>query len=170
MMATIDQYSLTSLPLTLLCKGKIIGSATGFFYKVKNRYFLVSNWHVFSGRNANTGQTIRNDAGLPDTLRLAYPRKDHLGEWIDGHLVHLEANHGTSTWLQHPKGQEIDVAAVPIDAFPDECTVYELPRPIETTDMAFRIGMDAYIMGFPKGISHQKFFAHLEACFCRDRA
>jgi len=83
--------------------------------------------------------------------------KDHLGEWIDGNLVDLETNDGTPTWLPHPKGQEIDVAVVPIDAFPQECTVYQLPRPNETTDMAFCIGMDAYILGFPKSISHQKF-------------
>ena len=146
-----------SLPLTLLCKGAPIGSATGFFYRVEERYFLVSNWHVLSGRNPYTGQANHKLAALPDALGLALHRKDRLGEFVEGYSANLVDDQGTPKWLQDVRGQDVDVAVLPIDVFPSECVAYELPRPGEAKDMAFRVGMDAYVLGFPKGIAHQKY-------------
>ncbi len=156
-MAALDEYSVTALPLTMLCKGAAIGQAIGFFYKLTDRYFLISNWHVFSGRSPYTGQARRKDAALPDALGLALHRKDHLGGFVEGYSARLDDDQGAVKWLQHQQGQDIDVAVLPIDVFPADCVAYELPRASEASDMAFRVGMDAYILGFPKGIAHQKY-------------
>lgn len=156
-MPTLDEYSVTTLPLEMTCKGRSIGLATGFFYEKDARAFLVSNWHVMSGRNPYTGQSRCTDAALPDALKFALHRKDRLGEWIVGYSARLEDDQGCPLWLQHQAGQDVDVAVLPINNFPPEAVVYSLPRAGEISNMAFSVGRDAYILGFPKGIAHQKY-------------
>lgn len=55
--------------LELLAHGKVIGNATGFFLKRGAVWHIVTNWHVFSGRDNATGQPRRDDCAVPDTCR-----------------------------------------------------------------------------------------------------
>ena len=156
-MVTLDEYSVTSIPLTLLCKGKPIGTATGFFYKSGAHHHLVSNWHVFSGRNTYTGQANRKDAAVPDALALVL-HGNRLGTYREGLSVPLEDGTGASLWRQHARGQDVDVAILPVGKISAEYTIYELPRMREAADMALKVAMDAFIIGFPKVITHQRVF------------
>ena len=153
-MPTLDEYSVTALPLTQMCKGNAIGRATGFFYRHQDRFFLVSNWHVFSGRNPYTGQALHKSGATPDAVCLPLHTKDRLGHFSKGHTLALEGANAAPTWLQHPRGQDIDVAVALIASLPPASAAYELPRPSERTDMAMTIAMDCFVLGFPKGISH----------------
>ena len=102
-MITLDEYSITALPLAQLCKRKAIGSATGFFYKREDRFFLVSNWHVFSGRDPYTGQSLcKKTAAIPDAIGLPLHTKDQLGHFSEGCVLPLEAN-GSATLAATPQ-------------------------------------------------------------------
>src|SRR5438876_11051056 len=70
------------LQLKLLAKGKELGVATGFFYVHKEREFLVTNYHVVSGINPNTGEYLDNDGAFPDTvtLKVASTKEGPAGE------------------------------------------------------------------------------------------
>lgn len=152
-MQSIDEHSVTALPLKLLCKGAVIGTATGFFYVLNGHRYLVSNWHVFSGRNTYTGQAIRKDAALPDALRVVIHLSARIGaaQEVDFRLYHQD---GAPLWWQHMDGQDVDVAVLPcFDDLPQDYTAYDIPLKSDASDMAFKIGMDAYILGFPKGIA-----------------
>lgn len=153
----IDPYSPISVRINLLCNDNYISSATGFFFEYGNNLFVVSNWHVFSGRNPNTGQSMNNSGAVPDTMEIALWLKRKIGDW---QLVRMPMNdtNGEAVWLQHPNGQDIDVAVCRINEIPDEIAIYSLPRPDETLDMAFEIAMDVFIVGFPLGLSHQDVF------------
>ena len=48
---------------------KILGTATGFYYKYKDRMFLVTNKHVVTGKNTFTGQCISSLGSIPTVLR-----------------------------------------------------------------------------------------------------
>lgn len=82
--------------------------------------------------------------------------KTKLGEVLKKATFSLEDEHGGPLWIQHQRGQELDLAALPINKLPDDCISYKLPRGDETCEMAALIGMDAFILGFPKGIAHQQ--------------
>src|SRR4051812_43799972 len=70
--AQIDPLSVTSLYLKLYAKGNQLSTATGFVVEHHGRRFLVSNWHVFSGRNADTDQPLDSKtAAVPDQVRIA---------------------------------------------------------------------------------------------------
>ncbi len=155
-MPTIDPYSLVSVPLDLHSNGKSIGPATGFFYARNDQKYFVSNWHVFSGRNPTNGQPINQKTGaVPDQIIFPLPIKGKPGEWCDRATIELRDKNGNATWLQHPNGQDFDVAVFRVHSLPEECTTYEAVRPNETSNMAIKPGMDVFIVGFPLGISKQ---------------
>ena len=154
-MVVIDEYSLTAIPLTMLCNDKEIGTATGFFHKSGDKFWIISNWHVFSGRNPITGQSLRKDAALPDAIRLWLHIENKMGSVAQQKVALVDAA-GEPIWRQHKRGQDYDVAVLRVGTLPKGCIAYDLPRPRETGDMGIKIGMDAYILGFPKGIANNK--------------
>jgi hypothetical protein len=56
MPGTANLLTLSITKIELLCKDHLLGKATGFFLKYQSNWFLVSNWHVFSGRDPKSGQ------------------------------------------------------------------------------------------------------------------
>lgn len=95
------------------------------------------------------------NAAIPDQVVFPIHLKDKLGQWRDGTTINLGNNTGNSTWFQHSNGQDIDVAVLPIQDIPDDCIIYDAVRPDETSNMAFMVGMDVFILGFPKGLAKQ---------------
>jgi hypothetical protein len=66
-MTKIDPFSLTTLPLEQCANGKTLGTATGFIWKRRETHYLITNWHVVSGKNAQTEEQITKIR--PDKLR-----------------------------------------------------------------------------------------------------
>ena len=62
----IDPLSNSSLFVESRVNGKSLGTATGFCIEAKGKFFLVTNWHVVTGRNPDTGELLSNnlDASL----------------------------------------------------------------------------------------------------------
>jgi len=61
----MDAHTLCTTPIELLSKDgseTVIGTATGFFWRSNGQAYLVTNWHVISGRNPFTGE-ISSPAG-----------------------------------------------------------------------------------------------------------
>lgn len=51
----LDTLAKYSYKLSRISKSNVVGSATGFFIKQKAKLYLVSNYHVFTGRNTFSG-------------------------------------------------------------------------------------------------------------------
>ncbi|HET6388231.1 trypsin-like peptidase domain-containing protein [Hyphomicrobium sp.] len=149
---TIDAYSVTSLKLDMLCGSVSIGTATGFIYERNGESFLVSNWHVFSGRHPGTGQALRRDAAIPDEVCVSvnYPIAHGLGK--SKLALPLISTEGVPLWKQHARGQDFDVSVLPLQHL---TPVYHLPEPGEENGLSMQVSMDCYILGFPEGIAHQ---------------
>ncbi len=156
-MPAIDQYSFVSIPLEMVSNGQKISTATGFFYTRNERPYLVSNWHVFSGRNPIDGQAMDKNAAIPDQVVFPIHLKDRLGRWRENATSNLVNNNGNPTWFQHRNGQAIDIAVLPSPDIPDDCIIYDPVKPDET-NMAFMVGMDVFVVGFPLGLAKQGIF------------
>jgi hypothetical protein len=152
-MATIDEYTLASIPLTLLCRGNPLSTGTGFFHAHAGIHYLVSNWHVFSGRHPDTGQTFQKMGATPDKVRMPV-HATQLGQMHIHEFDLCDAN-GDAFWIQHQRGQEIDVGMLPI-AIPQGCQAYELPRTNQQADMIVSVGSDVFVLGFPLGLALQQ--------------
>ena len=51
-MTEIDAFSLTTVPVEQLANGTPMNSATAFVWKQGPQHYLITNWHVVTGKNA----------------------------------------------------------------------------------------------------------------------
>jgi len=160
---TVDQCSLYAVYIEAIFidqtdKTKEIDktSATGFIYQYYGNYYLVSNWHVFSGRNAISLNPIHKRAALPEKIRIHFPVDGQIGitKTIDYPLK--DEDGGAYFWLEHPERNKVDVAVLPID-WKTEYAIYPVShvnasRGIRDFPEGFYVGQEVFILGYPKGI------------------
>ncbi len=136
-----------------------IAQATGFFWKRKNRTYLITNWHVLCGREPETGQPKNGDGLLPDRVRFPMWKRAniaHLG-FFDASLKNFD---GSNCWLEHPKlGCKIDIAALRIpnlgvlrDFLFEPYIVHSINNLYNQINMAVGVGSDVFVLGFPYGM------------------
>lgn len=167
--AAMNTLSLCCTPIELLSndgEDSIVSSASGFFWAYRERPYLITNWHVISGRNPFTGNIISETGYIPQKIRffgvsyslegknLAFSRKPYVISLPDD----------TCRQISKPPtvaGHGVDVLALPI---PTEaifkkngnlqgfvgaekltCFINEaVGRPIVT-----RAGDDCFLLGYP---------------------
>ncbi len=156
--AMIDTPSVQSLLLKPSANSNALSTATGFVVKYDGRSYLVTNWHVVSGRNPKTGQPLHHSAAVPDSLLISYVTN------IDPQSVawtefkgNLYDEAGRVTWFEHPAhGRKVDIVALPL---PDDLPKEIILHPYEINDVETRPQLSAkvtdwtYIVGFPFGIA-----------------
>lgn len=169
----IDEWSLRAVPLQMRCCGHVIGRATGFFWLFDGRAFLITNWHVLSGRDPKNMICKDRDGAVPDEL--AYPRfiRNESYDDVVYSNVGLIDTDGNNLWLEHPvHGSNVDVAAVPVPLAEEHKTV-KGPRDTYIHTVApnggfigaelfnglppwngsrREMGDDLFVLGFPLGL------------------
>lgn len=149
---TVARPSLASLLLQPSFGGNPISSATGFVAPQPNGgYFLVTNWHVVTGRNPITGQPLNPQTGaVPDQIVIAHHVEDALGTW---HPVvePLYSPAGAPRWLEHPTlGRRVDVVALPLTETTGSAFIGYDPRQ-EGVPIKYGVSRPLSIIGFPYG-------------------
>lgn len=147
----IDPLSLTSVHLECFACGNSLSVASGFIIKFKDRFYVITNWHVVSGKNADTGQLLAQHGAVPDTIKIKHHSKHQLGEWIETTELLLDDDYNP-LWLEHASGREVDIVAIPITPN-DDIELHPLDFGLINTDVIMRPGMLVSIIGFPKGLS-----------------
>jgi hypothetical protein len=142
----IDPLSLCSLLVETRGYDLTLGTATAFCVRKGGNTLLITNLHVVTGRNADIGELLSSIGAVPDQIRILHHAKHGLGNWV----IRTEALYidGVRRWYEHPKGQAIDVIALPITVDGD-VTVYELDLSLADFDMVVRVAMPVSIIGFP---------------------
>jgi hypothetical protein len=64
-MNEIDAFSLTTVPVEQFANSQPMKSATAFVWKERAQHYLITNWHVITGRDAATGKL--ETPARPDT-------------------------------------------------------------------------------------------------------
>jgi hypothetical protein len=117
---------------------------------VGEQHFLITNWHVVTCRNNQTGANLHPQGARPNRLRLFFNPPQLAATKVEAYQDLFLPN-GQPVWFVHSvHGRQVDVVA--------------LPLPTQRTDMNFRpinamssdrlqtaIGMDVFILGYPFG-------------------
>ena len=149
--------------ITLKSRDQKLGHATAFFYKYNECFYLISNWHVFSGRNCYHSQPIHDSCAVPDQIEFNLSVVGAKGAKIPLHVsilsrtnIDLNDDAGRPIWLQHREGQKYDLAAYPV---PNEIIAdREIFPAVGTNDaphLSIRPGSEVFILGYPMGITLQ---------------
>jgi hypothetical protein len=149
----LDYYSLCSVQLNLFFRDTKLSTATGFFKFIDEQLYLVSNWHVFSGRHPKTGQPLHKLGAIPDRIKLTLHGQDFGLVYEDSNL-YLDNADGRALWKQHRLGQSIDVAILPINEMPDMIAWHDIVGPDEPDSIYVGPGMDVFVLGYPQGVSN----------------
>lgn len=154
----IDPLSVTSLYLKVYANGNQLSTATGFVVEHRSRSFLVTNWHVLSGRHPETGNPLSPTAGIPDEVRIAHTQKRSLGSWqfVPERLLNED---GSPRWIEHRVGREIDVACLELRNIKEDIRLYPFDMSLADVDLLLYPAMTVCVIGFPFGLRPNAFFA-----------
>lgn len=152
----VNQYSLASYYVEMFFNDIKLSNATCFFTKRGKKRYLISNWHVVSGKDADTLQCLDKNAAVPNKMHIYLPAKtDDKDAIFDDNFVelHLYDTEGNQVWYDMRKNdQMIDIAVIPLK---NELDKYILD--IEDAEEPFNesvnlnIADEIYIIGFPFG-------------------
>jgi Trypsin-like peptidase domain len=149
----VDQFSLTTVPVELFYKQTPLGIATSFVWKhADGRYFLITNWHVVSGRDAITRKNLKAHGGRPDRIHAYF--NFQIGIFGKAEVdINIRDDHGTPRWLIHPiQGAAVDVVAIPLPYTGNETSPSLYPlNPLSAQGLVIRVSMEVFILGYPFG-------------------
>jgi hypothetical protein len=145
----VDPYSVVALPVQTLFSETVLSSATGFVWKAEDRHFLITNWHVLTGKHPETGRHLSDHAGEPDQIRAFFTSAEDLGR-KHGIPLRILDQHGKPRWLIHPThGKKVDIAALPFDV-PAGVQFHPMNEQ-QQVPVAFPVGSEVFVIGFPLG-------------------
>jgi len=146
-----------------------LGYATGFICNYKDKYFLLTNWHVVSGRNFESKEIIHASGAVPGYFNLTFqvgknktetslqPMTCNIPNLVlyDYKIEEQKLIMGdTPLWIEHPeKGSDMDIAAIEITS--------DIPHHEEIATIAYEIEKESeknfplnvmdnvFIVGYP---------------------
>jgi hypothetical protein len=164
----IDRLSLTTVRLQALYNETVLSNATGFFYSGlldnKQNFWLVTNWHVLSGRHINPPHSALHSKGsVPNRIGLSLLLKDDQPEYhgagpnelrFQEQFVELYDSDGAAIWYQHPQKNAFDVAVINFSVLVDRCEFRGINQVARQDDMKIEIGSRILVLGYPLGYQH----------------
>lgn len=132
---------------------------TGFFYLHNSKSYLVTNWHNVTGRNSIDMTPLSPQLALPNLTILPIPYNAKCSDGRDAvqwkyHEFKLYENE-TPVWYEHPvHGHNVDAVAIPLDGLEDTKIIAANDKDaLELEDVILRPSLDAYVLGYPLGIT-----------------
>ena len=148
-------YSQCPFQIQLWDGSGYLGAGTGFFYEVDGDWFLVTNWHIVSGRDSVTKRPLDPSGRVPTYI------KSRFATYIDGvsfttvaHRVEIY-DESTPLWFEHPNiGSNCDVIALPLSR-PSSSPgfMHNAANLISPTKIPVEPGGTVFVIGFPMAIS-----------------
>lgn len=158
-----DPLSSVALPTSVMYEKHVISTATSFCYAYKGAVFLVTNWHVVSGRDPITLQPLdKVHAAIPDRLGVTFAIAKPVGNnmnhifWYEVPLpLYEDDERKNAVWLEHPvHGHGVDVAVIPLSGFEKSFKITSANDAAhDLVKLRLFPGSDVYVLGFPLGLT-----------------
>jgi S1-C subfamily serine protease len=149
----VDPLSLCPLYLECLLNRVFVGNATGFVAKFNGNEYLVTNWHVVTGRDADTKEPRPNGQADPTEIRVYFHDSRDLGTWVHQILRLRDPDNDDPLWLEHPDGSKVDVVALPLSVDDPRAASYFMDLSLAHADLALAPSEPLSVIGFPLGRS-----------------
>ena len=152
----VDVHSLCTVPVETFFDGQSFATATAFVWERRTTvlddrhgFFLITNWHVVSGRNSRNGRHLKTHAGEPNTLKCLFCETGPSMRKVSRD-IRLRDDLGRPTWLVHPiHRNEVDVVAIELP--PPDREVKYVPANQPENPGEMKVGMDVFVLGYPFG-------------------
>ncbi len=138
----LNPFTLSSLflNLRLVHEGQenCVGKATGFLWKHEKDLYLITNWHVVTGKDQITKEPLKGASGrAPNRMEINFPACDSKFN------LDLYNSDGYENWIEHPNGSQVDVVAIPVKQINADLPVIPLNTLFSFKDnVILEVGMD----------------------------
>lgn len=153
--AIIDPVSYSAIPIALknIDTDQLLASASGFLYRVKTTYFLITNWHNFTGVNPNTKKRLGWFSASPTSVVVPFlEQKSPFIKW-QRRIIPLYDKKEKPQWYIHPQFKEnVDVAVLKI-GINDQKLPLNAINENDFEDISAKVADNVYILGFPHNLS-----------------
>jgi hypothetical protein len=150
---SIDEFSIKSLYLETYLNERQIVVATGFIVKKEDSYYLITNWHVVTCRNPLNNQPILETGIADPNILKVWFHGQQLGHWLQKEVNIIDQS-GNKLWLEHERGREVDVVAIPLNTSAD-IKIYDIDLELADFDLMIYPSEAVSIIGFPEGITSE---------------
>ncbi len=131
-----------------------LSTATAFFAFRDSKCYLITNWHVVSGRNPENGKCLSIKCAEPNNLLVHVHKNTEHFEFSDFEIP-LYDGAGNKLWLEHPSFKErVDVVALEV-FIPNDLSIFDIERFIEpfNENTEESVAADVFVIGYPFGRS-----------------
>lgn len=149
----VDRLSLSTVPITPFFNDLKLPEATGFVWKRRDSFYLITNWHVVTATNIFTRRLLLCGGSRPN--RIQCPFVIRMGEFERETInIPIRDENDEPLWLVHAaqKIRPVDIVAIPLnaDALKGKVTLFPVNE-LAPGRIAIMIGMDVFILGYPFG-------------------
>jgi hypothetical protein len=157
-----ELLSWVPLKLKPSVNGNELSVATGFFYEHNGRSFLITNYHVVSGRHPETGAVLHPSGSCPDSIVLAVAtdsgKHEQSGaqiQWKRWTLSLLaEDEPAKPIWTEHPEhGRRFDAVAIALSGLENTRITAANADALDLGKIRVYPSMEAFVLGYPRGMS-----------------
>jgi len=146
--ARLDPLSPAVTPIELIANNQIFGHGTGFIWAHGPRFFLVTNWHNFSGQHPFDGTHLSEVGRVPDSIRY-YPILEGPGIVRSPITTPLFEQFDLPLWQQHKRFDDLRIDIAVIEIPEDGTKYYAINRFPEEAPLFTHVGSDLFIVGYP---------------------
>jgi Trypsin-like peptidase domain len=148
----IAQPSIKSLLIATRANGNDLSTATAFVTSHNSTHYLVTNWHVVTGRRNDNAAVLSTTGAVPAEITILHNVAGKLGEWRPT-VEPLYSDDDSPLWLEHPThGRKVDVIALPLTNIAD-IDFYTYDPAIPGPSIIFGPSDPLSIIGFPFGLT-----------------
>ena len=158
-----EALSWVPLKLKPSVNGNELSVATGFFYEHRGRSFLITNYHVVSGRHPETGAVLDSSGLCPDSIVLGVATDSGKHEQSGAQLLQwkwrtlslfTQDEPAKPIWTVHPEhGSRFDAVAIPLSGLEDTCITPANGDKLDLDKIRIYPSMEAFVLGYPRGMS-----------------
>lgn len=148
----IDPLSKVSLRIVPKFNCVELGCATAFVLAWNEKHYLITNWHVVTGRDPDTLECVdKINAALPNKISVSFHSLGDKGGWVTRD-INLKDAEGNPVWLEHPQKSIVDVVAVPISDT-EGIALHSLDLRLAYADMRLFPALPISVIGYPLGLT-----------------
>ena len=154
-------YSQCPFQIQMWDEQGIISTGSAFFYELNNDWFLITNWHSFSGRHFISRKLLYSSERTPTFLKVKLFSHEIHGMSLGGgsflpFAQEVAIYKGLEPlWFEHPKlSSSCDVVALPMER-PQSCPpfMHNAANLISKVRIPVQPGCLVFVIGFPSSIS-----------------
>lgn len=147
----VDPISPGIAPIELHHEAKTIGHGTGFVWQKDADFFLITNWHNFSGQNPFTGEHLSEGGAVPDKIRVhiaAIPSGQSDGIVRYPIWIPLYEHFDKPLWQQHQRFSDLRIDVVAL-RLPPNVQYLAINRFGDAPKLFSHVGSEVFVVGYP---------------------